>query len=195
MQWIPSDDHKRRDEAFADFIGGVAYEEDRGWSKEVWNAAWSARRDEAVAEKQEPVAMRYDFDGYGYKYIDNGSGSDWQTRIKDAEPVFAHPQPKQEPVAWATREDFYRELDRSVSRMRQQMEIKAVLMRCKNYDLALPIIDIREGYVLVGQVTQSKREWVGLTDDKELWEMWVESPSDVLRFAHAIEAKLREKNT
>jgi hypothetical protein len=45
--------------------------------------------------KQEPVAMRYDFDGYGYKYIDNGSGSDWQTRIKDAEPVFAHPQPKQ----------------------------------------------------------------------------------------------------
>jgi hypothetical protein len=46
--------------------------------------------------KQEPVAMRYDFDGYGYKYIDNGSGSDWQTRIKDAEPVFAHPQPKRE---------------------------------------------------------------------------------------------------
>lgn len=96
MQWIPNDEHKRRDDAFADFIGGVAYEEDRGWSKEVWNAAWSARRDEAVAEKQEPVAMRYDFDGYGYKYIDNGSGSDWQTRIKDAEPVFAHPQPKRE---------------------------------------------------------------------------------------------------
>lgn len=96
MQWIPSDDHKRRDEAFADFIGGVAYEEDRGWTKEVWDTAWSARRDEAVAEKQEPVAMRFDFDGYGYKYIDNGSGSDWQTRIKDAEPVFAHPQPKRE---------------------------------------------------------------------------------------------------
>ena len=49
----------------------------------------------AEAEQQEPVAMRYDFDGYGYKYIDNGSGSDWQTRIKDAEPVFAHPQSKQ----------------------------------------------------------------------------------------------------
>jgi hypothetical protein len=44
MQWVPSDENKRRDEAFADFIGGVAYEEDRGWSKEVWNAAWSARR-------------------------------------------------------------------------------------------------------------------------------------------------------
>jgi DNA-binding transcriptional MerR regulator len=44
-------------------------------------------------------------------------------------------------------------------------------------------------------ISPPKREWVGLTDDKELWEMWVESPSDVLRFAHAIEAKLREKNT
>ena len=43
MQWIPNDENKRRDEAFADFIGGVAYEEDRGWSKEVWDAAWSAR--------------------------------------------------------------------------------------------------------------------------------------------------------
>ena len=45
MQWIPNDENKRRDEAFADFIGGVAYEEDRGWSKEVWDAAWSARRE------------------------------------------------------------------------------------------------------------------------------------------------------
>ena len=54
--------------------------------------------------KDEPVAMRYDFDGYGYKYIDNGSGSDWQTRIKDAEPLYTTPQPKQEqvePVAWS----------------------------------------------------------------------------------------------
>jgi hypothetical protein len=40
-----------------------------------------------------------------------------------------------------------------------------------------------------------QREWVGLTDEKELWEMWVESPSDVFRFARAIEAKLKEKNT
>ena len=40
---------------------------------------------------QEPVAMRYDYDGYGYKYIDSGSGSDWQTRIKDAEPIYTTP--------------------------------------------------------------------------------------------------------
>ena len=56
---------------------------------------------EALAQPaQEPVAMRYDYDGYGYKYIDSGSGSDWQTRIKDAEPIYAIPpsaQPAQEP--------------------------------------------------------------------------------------------------
>jgi hypothetical protein len=45
-------------------------------------------------EKQEPVAMRYDFDGYGFKYIDAGSGSDWQTRIEGAEPLYASPQPR-----------------------------------------------------------------------------------------------------
>ena len=41
---------------------------------------------------------------------------------------------------------------------------------------------------------KDEREWQGLTDET-YWEMWVESPSDVLRFAHAIEAKLKEKNT
>lgn len=39
----------------------------------------------------QPVAMRYDFDGYGYRYIDNGSGSDWQERHADAEPLFTRP--------------------------------------------------------------------------------------------------------
>jgi hypothetical protein len=32
--------------------------------------------------------MRYGFDGYGWNYIDNGSGSDWKERIKDAEPLY-----------------------------------------------------------------------------------------------------------
>lgn len=74
-------------------------------------------------------------------------------------------QPEQEPVAWATREDFYRELDRTVNRMRQQMEIKGVVMRCADYDIALPVIDIREGHVLVGQVaTPPQRK--PLTDEQ-----------------------------
>lgn len=36
----------------------------------------------------EPVAMRYDCDDYGYRYIDGGSGSDWRTRHPDAEPLY-----------------------------------------------------------------------------------------------------------
>jgi predicted small metal-binding protein len=52
---------------------------------------------EILQENQnEPIAMRYDFDGYGYKYIDSGSGSDWETRIKDAEPLYTTPQTKHE---------------------------------------------------------------------------------------------------
>lgn len=37
----------------------------------------------------EPVAVRYNFDGYGWQYIDNGSGSDWLTRHKDGETLYA----------------------------------------------------------------------------------------------------------
>jgi hypothetical protein len=62
----------------------------------------------------EPVAIRYDFDGYGYQYMDSGSGSDWQTRV-DGELLYADPackhgvddgackecyQDATEPVAW-----------------------------------------------------------------------------------------------
>jgi hypothetical protein len=38
----------------------------------------------------EPVAIRYDFDGYGYQYIDSGSGSDWLTRV-DGELLYTRP--------------------------------------------------------------------------------------------------------
>ena len=38
----------------------------------------------------EPVAIRYDYDGYGYQYIDPGSGSDWQTRVQ-GEPLYTAP--------------------------------------------------------------------------------------------------------
>ena len=38
----------------------------------------------------EPVAIRYDFDGYGYQYMDSGSGSDWQTRVA-GELLYTHP--------------------------------------------------------------------------------------------------------
>ena len=76
--------------------------------------------------------------------------------------------PVQEPVAWATREDFYRELEHAMNRMRQQMEIKSVTMRCTDYYLALPIIDIFDGRILVGQVTTPPQR-KPLTDD-EIWK-------------------------
>ena len=42
----------------------------------------------------EPVAIRYDFDGYGYQYMDSGSGSDWQTRV-EGEFLYTHPVKEQ----------------------------------------------------------------------------------------------------
>jgi hypothetical protein len=69
------------------------------------DAALEAQEDEALLN--EPIAMRYDGDGYGYLYIDSGSGSDWQRRHKDAEPLYlAPPEPpaKREP---ATDEQVY----------------------------------------------------------------------------------------
>jgi hypothetical protein len=53
------------------------------------DAALEAQEDEALLN--EPVAMRYDGDGYGYLYIDSGSGSDWQRRHKDSEPLYTAP--------------------------------------------------------------------------------------------------------
>ena len=47
----------------------------------------------AYLAQGEPVAIRYDFDGYGWKYIDNGSGSNWRERVThlDAENLYTHP--------------------------------------------------------------------------------------------------------
>ena len=54
----------------------------------------------------EPVAMRYDFDGYGYRYIDSGSGSDWQTR-KKGEFLYTKPFFSQKPVAMMVKMDGF----------------------------------------------------------------------------------------
>lgn len=42
-------------------------------------------------EINEPVAIRYDFDGNGYLYMDAGSGSDWASRVKDCEFLYTQP--------------------------------------------------------------------------------------------------------
>jgi len=61
----------------------------------------------APSAQQEPCAMRYDFDGYGYKYIDSGSGSDWKTRIKGAEPLYEAP-PQRQPLNWEPLRELWR---------------------------------------------------------------------------------------
>ncbi len=59
----------------------------------------------------EPVAIRYDFDGYGYKYMDSGSGSDWQTRA-EGEFLYTHPVKElTEPeIHWVAQKYFDSEL-------------------------------------------------------------------------------------
>ena len=102
-------------------------------------------------------------------------------------------QPALEPVAWATREDFYRELDRRVERMRKEMEIKTVTMRCKEYDLALNIVDMYGGHIVVGQVSfPPHRPWVGLTDEEfQLIYDMGRTPTGMMEM---VEAKLKDKN-
>jgi hypothetical protein len=66
--------------------------------------------------KPDAEAMRYGFDGFGYKYIDSGSGSDWRTRHPDAEPLYTQtqtdapkPKPKPDPL-----EEVLLEIDRAI---------------------------------------------------------------------------------
>lgn len=48
--------------------------------------AWTGKLQPSEAGAHaDVVAMRFDFDGDGYRYIDGGSGSDWRTRHADAE--------------------------------------------------------------------------------------------------------------
>lgn len=43
----------------------------------------------AEFESREPVAYRFDFDGYGWLYTDNGDGSSWRDNVpNDAEPLY-----------------------------------------------------------------------------------------------------------
>jgi hypothetical protein len=45
------------EEAFENFIGSVAYEDDGGWSKEVWDAAWAAARDGVSTNEEGMVTI------------------------------------------------------------------------------------------------------------------------------------------
>jgi hypothetical protein len=79
----------------------------------------------------EPVAIRYDFDGYGYQYMDSGSGSDWQTRV-DGELLYADPACKHGVDDGACKECYQeatepvKELHLSLQKSKQTGELLAV---------------------------------------------------------------------
>lgn len=57
---------------------------------------------EPDSAQTEAAAVRYGFDGYGWKYADEGNGSDWYRRAleyDDAEPLYAHPPQPSETVS------------------------------------------------------------------------------------------------
>ena len=119
---------------------------------------------------------------------------------KDGNPSMhrSPPLPEQEQEPWATREDFYCELNRRVERMRKEMEIKTVTMRCKEYDIALPIIEAHFGHVFVGQVFKPpQRPWVGLTEEERssFWTADYMTQKEWDRLFDSIEDKLKQKNT
>jgi hypothetical protein len=90
----PTDAKQEREAIAAQFIETLG---DTDWKlaalvRENAETIIDALRQPQTDAMQEPEAMRYGFDGFGYKYIDSGSGSDWRTRHPDAEPLYAQPQ-------------------------------------------------------------------------------------------------------
>jgi hypothetical protein len=129
---------------------------------------------EALETKDEPVAMRYDFDGYGYKYIDNGSGSDWQNRIKNAEPLYATPQIKTKDEPLITVDDLEQEIYENT---REFISFNVMKWMIKKF------------------YTTPQRTWVGLSDEEMKRTCRDVFSFDPYEIAKAIEAKLKERNT
>ena len=157
--------------------------------------------------EDEPVAMRYDFDGYGYQYIDFGSGSDWQTREKGAEPLYTAPQPKQEqgePVAYFNPQKggFYwakpTKVEAPVS-----VDVEPLPLYTTPQTKGCDECGIGGGYALYCLVCAEKffgkgKEWVGLTEEdlKPICDEWrIIYGGWVDNFAKEIEDKLKDKNT
>jgi hypothetical protein len=68
---------EKRDAAYARFVDAL-----NEWATSQGGVA--RRR----GDTSEPQAVRYGWDGYGYSYLDNGSGSDWLERHPDAERLY-----------------------------------------------------------------------------------------------------------
>jgi hypothetical protein len=72
----------------------------------------------------EPVAIRYDFDGYGYQYMDSGSGSDWQTRVK-GQLLYIHPTDPQV--------NKYKQVLESIANERIELSHDKIKWQCEDH--------------------------------------------------------------
>ena len=73
----------------------------------------------------EPVAIRYDFDGYGYQYMDSGSGSDWQSRVK-GEPLYTN-QLKE--LTDEEIDEAWKSVDHTIEYSKYRIEIARAILR------------------------------------------------------------------
>ena len=89
IYWIQGDGKGKPFQQYADFVRQQQAQIE-ALKKE---AALQRLSDFTQEADNEPVAIRYDFDGYGYQYMDSGSGSDWQTRV-EGEFLYTHPANK-----------------------------------------------------------------------------------------------------
>ena len=136
----------------------------------------------------EPVAIRYDFDGYGYKYMDSGSGSDWQKRVQ-GEPLYTTPKIEVGCAECGVNgghalycvECAEKFVGEAATKLQQKQETIEGLNR--DYDLLFA-----EYQLLL------KKEWVGLTDDEIYKIAFTLEGEHWKKISDAIEAKLKQKN-
>ena len=145
----------------------------------------------------EPVAIRYDYDGYGYQYIDSGSGSDWQTRVQ-GEPLYTAPPQIEVGCAECGVNDNYalycvacaeKFVGEATTKLQQKQETIEGLNR--DYDLLFA-----EHQLLL------KKEWIGLTDDDKVlikhdanFNQFTTAGEYADRVQQLTEARLKDKNT
>jgi hypothetical protein len=77
-----------------------------------------------MEEQNEPVAIRYDFDGYGYQYMDSGSGSDWQTRV-EGELLYTRPTDAQV--------NKYKQVLESIANERIELSHDKIKWQCEDH--------------------------------------------------------------
>jgi hypothetical protein len=75
--------------------------------KHITEAIAELRAALSRAAEPSPVAMRYDFDGFGWFYIDSGSGSNWRTKVSGAEPLYTRPTAALNPLSRKQRDQVF----------------------------------------------------------------------------------------